>query len=112
MAKWCTVAVNAMVLINSLSYLLCVKEDSDGYFHKSDETILQQSIIKKIEGISKFQCLHRCRIKKECEDIAIQDGSTCLLLRKVPEEVQEEVDGNEIITKESVQRFTPHVDEG
>ena len=42
----------------------------------------QYQVLKEIEDLTQFQCLHRCNITPLCKDVAIGVEGVCLLLKE------------------------------
>ena len=50
-------------------------------YSKNLTTTTQEETLETITGVSKFQCLHRCKRHPQCEDIALGEDGVCFLLR-------------------------------
>ena len=78
-------------------YLNLVFVVSAGFFHKIGKSpVSKTKIIKSVSGVSKIQCLLRCRRHKRCKEIAFGEGGTCMLLENsIDEKYQSTINAKE-----------------
>ena len=75
-----------MVLVTILarvSALFCLwgVVSAEKFYEQNSRSVLKAEILQNIFGVSRLQCLHKCKIHGECVDIGIRDDGACLLLK-------------------------------
>ena len=68
---------------NILSLVICLFIIMFGVFQVVDaESFSRGELLKNITGVSRLQCIHRCKRHLNCSDAATSKDGTCLLLKK------------------------------